>query len=242
MYSRREHPDLGHLDAISEGVPWTHPRACHLLYQLVLTFTNPEVLEIACCYGKATIYLAAGAKRRGGSLMSIDIAEYLWAGRSAVDLLREAGVLEACRVEFGCDATWYLLDLLRESPGQWIDFVYLDLTHTVEVDSFVALATWTHLRPGGILVVDDLDWVPAIHGAMHGLQDMHVVSRLNVSHVRAIFDYLAQLPDVADTTEWGKEELEWTWGFLRKRDHAGPAEVSLTDLVRRLDKQSRSHS
>ena len=157
-------------------------------------------------------------------------------------MLRQAGVLEACRVEFGCDARWHLLDLFREHPGQWIDLVYLDLTHTVEVDSFVALAAWTHLRPGGILVLDDLDWVPATHGAMHGQSHIQGVSRPNVSHVRVIFDYLAQLPDVADKTEWGKEELEWTWGFLRKRNSVRSTKDSLTNLVRRLDKESRNSS
>ena len=241
MYSQSENRNLKDLDTISQGVPWTHPRACHLLYQLALTFTNPEVLEIACCYGKASIYLAAGAKRQGGSFTCTDIDEYLWGGKSAIDLLREAGVLEVSRVKFGHDARWFVLDLLSGRPGQWIDFVYLDLTHTIEVDSFVALATWTHLRPGGIIVLDDLDWIPAVDGVMHGLQDMKVVSRPNVKHVRAIFDYLARLPDVNDVTEWGEEEVEWTWGFLRKQGRVGSAEVSLTDLVRRLDRPSMSN-
>jgi predicted O-methyltransferase YrrM len=178
----------------------------------VSTFTAPEVIEVACGYGKATLYLAAAAKRCGGFLNCVDVAEPLWKGRTALHLLGEADLLDICRIAFRQDARWYLLELFRKRPGQWIDLAYLDLTHTVEVDSFVALCLWTHLRANGILVFDDLDWVPAIHGAVNG-----EFSAPTISHVRALFDYVSGLSDVAEKAEWGQPEVEWRWGFLRKR-------------------------
>jgi predicted O-methyltransferase YrrM len=66
------------LDAANYRVPYTHRRACHLLYHLVSTFQQPNVLEVACCFGKATVYLAAAAKRRGGRVRCVDIEPYLW--------------------------------------------------------------------------------------------------------------------------------------------------------------------
>jgi len=86
MYSRCAHPNLGHLDAISEGVPWTHPRACHLLYQLLLTFTSPEVLEIACCYGKATVSLDGGAEVRRTGLIPLRLRDAWMFGAGAAML------------------------------------------------------------------------------------------------------------------------------------------------------------
>src|SRR5947209_6246125 len=50
---------LDYLDAISEKLPFTQQRACRLLYRLVSGLKEPKVLEVACCYGKATLYLAA---------------------------------------------------------------------------------------------------------------------------------------------------------------------------------------
>jgi predicted O-methyltransferase YrrM len=196
----------------------------------VLKFSKPEVVEVACCYGKTTLYLAAAAKRQDGFVSCVDIAEYLWEGRSAADLLRQADLLDICRITFGRDARWYLLDLLRQRPGQWIDLAYLDLTHTVEVDSFAALALWTHMRPGGILVFDDLNWVPAVHGSVY--KDL---SEPNISNVQVIFDYISGLSDAAERAEWGQEEVAWRWGLLRKRDIAGTNAVPLRKLLRGLE-------
>lgn len=217
---------LNYLDIISRGVPWTPPTACHLLYHLVSTFHKPEVVEIACCFGKATLYLAAAAKRQGGFVSCADIAELSWEGRSAVELLRQADLLGVCRIALGRDARWYLLDLLRQRQGQWIDLAFIDLTHTVEVDSFVALALWTHLRPGGILVFDDLDWVPAVNGIVDNR-----ISEPTTKHVQVIFDYISGLSDVAEKAEWGQEEVAWRWGFLRKRYDAETDNVRLRDLL-----------
>lgn len=228
MYSQDDKMTLNYLDDISENVPHTNTRTCHLLYRLVAEFNKPEVVEVACCFGKATLYLAAAAKRRGGFVNCVDIDEYLWKGRSAADLLRQADLLDICQITFGRDARWYLLDLFRQRPGQWIDLAYLDLTHTVEVDSFVALALWTHIRPGGILVFDDLDWVPAVHGLVN--KD---ISEPNISHVQVIFDYISGLSDADERAEWGKEEVAWRWGFIRKRPTTGKA-VPLRELIRGL--------
>jgi len=196
----------------------------------VSKFNKPEVVEVACCFGKATLYLAAAAKCQGGSVSSVDIAEYLWEGRSATDLLRQADLLDICRITFGRDARWYLLDLFRQRRGQWIDLAYLDLSHTVEVDSFVALALWTHMQPGGILVFDDLDWVPAENGLVN--KDL---SEPTISHVQVIFDYISGLHDVAERDAWGQEEVAWRWGFLRKRHISGADAVPLRDLLRGLE-------
>jgi predicted O-methyltransferase YrrM len=219
---------LHDLDAANQTVPHTHNRACHLLYYLVSTIEKPNVLEVACCYGKATVYLAAAAKGQGGRVCCVDLEPYLWEGKSVLDRLRDANLLDACDVTLGCDARWYLIDLFTKASSQWIDLAYIDAAHCVEVDSFAALAAWTHLKPGGILVFDDLDWIPAVHGAPQ-------FSRPDVSHVRAIFDYISALPDVEDRACWGQEEVEWTWGFVRKAGGAATTPSSLDALLRTCD-------
>jgi len=121
------------------------------------------------------------------------------------------GFLDVCEVTLGEDARWYLLDLFDKKPGCWIDIAYVDAAHTIEVDAFVALSLWTHLRPGGLLIFDDLDWVPGKHG-----ESERGYSRPSVSHVRLLFNYIAKLSAVAHATEWGREEMGWTWGFVQK--------------------------
>ena len=140
-------------------------------------------------------------------MRAVDPLPHVWEGRTANDLVDELGAEEACDITLGCDARWYLLDLFEDTPDEWLDISFLDASHTVEVDAFVALAMWTHLAPGGILIFDDLDWTPEGHGD----PDL-TYSRPTTSHVRAIFDYVRALPD-ADVLEWGNEQLGWPWGF-----------------------------
>ena len=227
--SRKERDVLLHdLDQITHGVPFTASRTCHLLFDLGIKFAAPQMVEISCGYGKATVYLAAAAKTRGGLLRCVDLEHPTWRGRTAADLLREAGLLDVCEVTLGCDARWYLLELFSQQPLCWIDLAYVDASHTVEVDAFVALSVWTHLRPDGLLVFDDLDWIPQLHGPSH-----QIFSRPSTSHVRVLYDYISRLPGVRDKAEWGGAEVGWAWGFIQKEGPSARADISLQELLAR---------
>ncbi|MBA2763643.1 MAG: class I SAM-dependent methyltransferase [Thermoleophilaceae bacterium] len=214
---------LARLDRLTDGVPYTHPPVCHLLYRLVRGIDRPRVVEVSCAYGKATAYLAAAAAERHGSVRAMDLVEHRWQDRTARQVVADADPTGCCQIDLGVDARWWLLDLLAESPDQWIDLAYLDATHTVEVDAFLASTLWRHIRPGGLLIVDDLDWVPRTHG-----DPATEYSRPDRSHVRALFDYLAELDDVAESLEWGRDRVGWSWGFVRK---AGGTEASLAEMI-----------
>jgi predicted O-methyltransferase YrrM len=209
---------LKRIDLATEGVwSWTDELVCHLMFDLTMTYERPQVLEVACAYGKATAYLAVAAQERGGFLRAVDLMPHVWEGRTANDLVRELGAAAACDITLGCDARWYLLDLLKDAPDEWLDIGFLDASHTVEVDAFVALAMWTHLAPGGIMIFDDLDWTPAAQG-----ESDVTYSRPTTSHVRAIFDYIRALSNATDALEWGGEQLGWPWGFVQKAGSTRP--------------------
>jgi hypothetical protein len=84
------------------------------------------------------------------------------------------------------------------------------------------------LRPGGVIVFDELDWIPFVEAAKD-------FSRPDVSHVRAIFEYIGTLPDVGEQACWGRQELGWTWGFIRKRKAGTTAEPSLVTILQACD-------
>jgi predicted O-methyltransferase YrrM len=210
-------------------VPYTRNRVCHRLFRTVALFPNPEVVEVSCGYGKATIYLAAAAKATGGFVRAVDSDRRAWQNNTVEDLLKLLNLSDVCDVNLDEDARWYLLDLLTARPGYWIDVAYVDASHTVEVDAFVALALWTHLRPGGVIVFDDLDWIPAVHGPGHMR-----CRRPAIGNVRAIYDYIRQLPLVREAIEWGEAEVEWTWGVIMKREESVRRPTSVHDAIRRV--------
>jgi len=220
--------DFTKLDEITKDVPWTPQRVGHLFYQVVSQYHEPEVLELACGYGKMTPYLAKAAESRDGRVRTSDHKIRKWEGKSAVDRIEEAGLSEVCEFTFGQDARWYTLNLVSDRPGEWIDFAYLDLSHTIEIDAFVALAVWTHLHPGGILVFDDLDWIPQEHGTE---KDENRTNRPAARQMQILFDYIRELPNVGGQATWGAEEMNWRWGFIQKTRESETDAPVLSDLV-----------
>jgi predicted O-methyltransferase YrrM len=217
------------IDGLTSDTPWSHTRVCHLLFDVALTFERPRVLEVAASFGKATVYLAAAARESDGRVYAVDQFQPEWKGQTVTDLLRIVGVAEWCDLTIGKDARWYLIELLTANPGEWIDLAYVDASHSVEVDSFVALAAWVHLKPGGVLVLDDLDWIAQKHGPADW-----PFSRPSVAHVRAIYDYLRGLPAVDEAVEWGASEVGWAWGLIRKRSAQVKEGHGIADLCARL--------
>lgn len=203
---------LKRLNEIVGDIPYTHQHVCNLLYRLILLLNHQNIIEISCGYGKATAYLSAAAKECRGNVFSVDVSAPTWNGNTVKDILKTLELQHICNVELNCDARWYLLDLFSTKPGCWIDLAYIDSSHTVEVDSFVALSVWTHLRPGGIIIFDDLDWIPAEHG-----QKCQTFSRPHVSHVRKIYEYIKTMPNVDDVEEWGLQQIKWSLGFVQKK-------------------------
>jgi predicted O-methyltransferase YrrM len=225
---------LARLDRITEGVPWTQPLVCRLLFSLGIYLQASTILEVSCGFGKTTPYLAAVASETKGTVYAVDNTRPTHNGRTVEDLLSAAGVDAFCEIRLDSDARWFLLDLFGKNPQLKLDLAYIDCTHTVEVDAFVALCAWVHLRPGGLLVFDDLDWVPAYHGS-----SADIYSRPDVKHVRALYDYIRSLPDVDDVCEWGEDEFEWPWGFVRKAGADSSGGRPLLPLITGLAKEER---
>ncbi|WP_157488933.1 class I SAM-dependent methyltransferase [Pseudofrankia sp. DC12] len=215
---------LRRLDEVTRGVPYSHDRVCHLLFDLVMTFESPTVVEVAYAYGKATAYLASAAQAVRGQLHAVDRVEPQHLGRTAQDLLAALDLETSCTLAKGEDARWYLVDLVRNRVP-FLDLVYIDASHTLEVDGFLVFAAWAYLKPGGILVLDDLDWVPAQHAT-----DLGTFSRPSTAHIQELYSMVCRLPDVESFLTWGEREVEWTWGLIRKSG----GDSSLADLMNSL--------
>lgn len=208
---RTDDPTLARVEALVRHIPWTTDEACHLLYELALALNAREIVEVATGYGKSTTYLAAAAERNRGMLYSVDNVQRGWRRRSPADLLELARLSSWCKLSTGVDARWYLIEMMSKRSACWVDLAFIDAAHVVEVDAFIALALWTHLREGGILVMDDLDWTQADHSNVKKR-----LSRPETMHVRALFDYLRQLPNAGKSFEWGAREISWSYGIIQK--------------------------
>ena len=206
---------LERIDAVTAGVPHSRTKGCHLLFHLAVHLRAAHILEVSCCYGKATTYLAAAAGRTDGIVHAADDRLPTHNGMTAHDLAKAAGVDMACDIRLETDGRWFLLDLFRENPELRLDLAFIDCSHAVDVDAFIALSAWVHLRPGGIIIFDDLNWIPAQHTCMDPC------TRPEAAHIREIYDHIRSLPDAGDSCEWLEcvkqdEGFDWPWGLVRK--------------------------
>ena len=124
-----------------------------LLYILARSTGAKRIVEFGTSFGISTIYLACAARENGGRVITSELS--VKKAKKAAQHLTEAGVRDVVDIREG-DARVTLaamdgnVDLLFLDG--WKD-LYLPVLKTVE----------PHLRPGALVVADDLDIFPEAH-------------------------------------------------------------------------------
>ena len=148
-------------ELIAEHASQTDPRypdyfvvedgTAYLLYALVRHMRPSIAVELGVADGRSTqLILSAMDANAEGRLISVDIADEV--GGSAAGHPRWE-----LRVHVpGRTASRQLRGLLAEVAP--LDFFFHDAAHSYYDQYAEYLAGWEHLRPGGLLVSDDVDW------------------------------------------------------------------------------------
>ena len=124
-----------------------HPDTSRLVHIMIQSAGCKQLVEIGGAYGYSAIWLAHAARITGGRLTSLEINPKLI--EIAQQNVAEAGLID--RVEFVPGDARETLGTI-ETP---FDFVLLDCWERLYVEMLDMLAT--KLRPGGILVADNID-------------------------------------------------------------------------------------
>jgi predicted O-methyltransferase YrrM len=203
------------------GIPFMSPEQGRVVYDHVRSTRPREVLELGTAHGVGAAYLAAGLQP-GARLTTVDFAGAAY-DPPPEEVLARAGV--AGRVEIvrrHSSYAWWLKEEVqaRSDPHGNVeprfDFVYLDGAKNWTIDGLAVVLVEKLLRPGGWLLMDDLDWTyaddpgrEATDGVVH--RELSEPERTQ-PHVRAVFDLIvAQHPSFTDL----RVQDEW-WGWARK--------------------------
>jgi predicted O-methyltransferase YrrM len=98
---------------------------------------------------------------------------------------------------------------LLEKRESDFDFCFIDGHHSWEVDGLAVLLVERILRPGGIVILDDLDWT---YAASRSLANTKQVQRMpaeerDTPQVRKVFELLVKrnsaFADVCERDGWG---------------------------------------
>jgi len=213
-------PDFDQVARAIAGIPFMSPAQGKLVYDHVQCTGATDVLELGTAHGVGAAYMAAA----GANVTTVDFqgAHY---DPSPEQVAAKAGVQVNIVREYS-SYTWWLKTQVEQRSDEHgnvtpaYDFVYLDGAKNWTIDGLAVILIEKLLRPGGWLLMDDLEWTyaqdpgrEATDGIVH--RELSEPERTQ-PHLRAVFDLIvAQHPSFTEL----RREDEW-WGWARKNPGA----------------------
>jgi predicted O-methyltransferase YrrM len=207
-----------------EGIPFMPPALGRRVYDQVRSTRPGEVLELGTAHGVSAAYMAAALEaNRHGHLTTVDHGAAAY-DPSPEEVLKRAGVAHRVTiVRQHSSYNWFLKQQVEQASDEAgnttprYDFCYLDGAKNFNVDGLAVVLIEKLLRPGGWLLMDDLEWtyednpwiLPSGDGRPLGpLSD----SERTEPHLRAVFELIVkQHPSFSRF----RREDEW-YGWAQK--------------------------
>lgn len=147
------------------GIPFMTPELGRRVYDHIRNTRAVEVLELGTAHGVSAAYMAAALEANGrGRLITVDHGGAAY-DPSPEEVLARAGL--AHRVDIVREHSsynWFLKQQIEAASDQAgnttprFDFCYLDGAKNFNVDGLAVVLIEKLLRPGGWLLMDDLEW------------------------------------------------------------------------------------
>src|SRR3954447_445374 len=197
------------------------PEQGRIVYDHVRATRPAEVLELGTAHGVGAAYLAAALEDNGaGRLTTVDFAGAAYDPAPEAVLARAGVAARVAIVREFSSYTWWLKEQVQARSDRagnvepLYDFVYVDGAKNWTIDGLAVVLVEKLLRPGGWLLMDDLDWT---YGQDPGREITDGIHHRELSerertepHLRAVFDLIvAQHPSF---TELRRQDELWGWG------------------------------
>ena len=217
------------------GIPFMSPELGRRVYDHIRRTTPERALELGSAHGVSAAYIAAAMEANGhGALTTVDHAGAAFDPAPAEVLARAGLDHRVTIVREHSSYNWWLADQVRAvsdasgNPDPVYDFCYLDGAKNINIDGLAVVLVEKLLRPGGWLLMDDLEWTYRDNRWIVPSGDGHPLGPLSESeltepHLSRVFELIvAQHPSF---TELIREDA-W-YGWARKQPGA-PRRLELT--------------
>ena len=233
------------LVGLIDGVPWMSRDQGWRVWEHFRTNRPVDVLDIGTCYGTSAAYMAGALRENGsgGRVVTVDSALFddqadvkiwcqaLWEKCGLTDMIEPVRITHS-------NYAWWLAEQVRRQTGPdcvcepLFDFVYLDGAKWLPLDGVSVVLIATLLRPGGWLLMDDLDWRYANAG--DGLpvvtqgENAYPLSQkeIDTPHLRVVFDNVVRNhPSFTEFVDQG------VWGWAKKGEQGAVKTVTKQEWV-----------
>jgi len=205
------------VDELFGDVPYMRLEQAKILKDIIISEGSKDILEIGFYQGKSTTYIAGILEDLGeGSVTTFDLERARKHDPGIETLLEKTGLSHRV-TPFFCKRsyTWELQRLINAPERPQFDLCYFDGGHTWDLTGFGVLLVDMLLRPGGLLLLDDMDW--SIARSPHYRSNPNLIGRYDAdeaaaSPVRLVWDTI--LPHFG--YEHVREYKDQRWGLARK--------------------------
>ncbi len=186
------------------GLPWMSPELGRRVYDHIRCTGARDVLDLGTGHGVSAAYMAAALEANGaGHVTTVDAAGARFDPPPA-QLLARAGLAHRVTITAQHSSyNWFLkerIEACSDAAGHCepaYDFCYLDGAKNLNVDGLAVILVERLLRPGGALLMDDLDWTYVKNHWLEPAGDGLPLGALSEPertqpHLRAIFDLVVR--------------------------------------------------
>jgi predicted O-methyltransferase YrrM len=207
--------DLGTVTSQVRQVRWMTPEQGAVVYDHIRTTKPTHALELGTAHGASAAYIAAALEENGtGHLTTVDRSDTDFVPG---DLLASLGLGRWVTLVARDDSSydWFLKEQIEsrsDAAGNCeplYDFCYLDGAHDWTIDGLAVFLVEKLLKPGGWLLLDDLEWSYA--ASPSGANPPFPISseERQQPHMRAVYDLLVrQHPNF---TQFRVQDGNWGW-------------------------------
>lgn len=213
---RRENPmKIEKIRESLQGIPHMTAAQADEITRVILENRFQNILELGFAHGVSTCYMAGALDELGGGhITTIDRESARSHNPNIETLLSKLGLSQYVTAYFEPTSyTWRLMKMLEEDPTPRFDFCYLDGAHDWFVDGFAFFLVDKLLKPGGMIILDDLDWTLADSPAMKNTPEVKnmPVEEKTCPQVRKVYELLVKThPGYGDFLERDR------WAYARK--------------------------
>ena len=175
-----------------------------------------NILELGFRFGVSTCYMAGALDELGeGKITTIDLQKVRKGKPNIEQLLGGLGLAEYVTVFYEPTSyIWRLMKILEEDPVPRYDFCYIDGAHDWFTDGFAFFLVDRLLKPGGLIVFDDLDWTYEASPSLKNTEKVKLMpeEERSTPQIRKVFEILVvSHPSYIDFVE------KDGWAYARKK-------------------------
>lgn len=206
-----------------EGIPDMTRFQGERVYNHLRFTCAKDVLELGTAHGVSACYMAC-AVQGIGSVTTVDHVDATkFRDPQPADVIARAGLSDTINRVLVDDSsyTWWLKAQIEKNSDEQgnctplYDFCYLDGAHNFTIDGLAVVLVERLLRPGGWLLLDDLQWVYEGHPAAPK-QDARALmlsrSEETQPHMRAVFELIVRTHPSFSTARIENDN----WGWAKK--------------------------